>query len=535
MPSADKFEWPQGEPLFEVNWRAVSESLAGNGIVGSGDFEVTATANALEIQVAAGTAFYVGTEYTLGSAELHTLTSGGSDDRWDTVYFDTATSTSGVREGTAGTSPEAPDIQGDEILLAIVYVPAGATDVSDSQIHNWRGEFVNDSQGIYFDDPTGFYSADNVELALQNAIDLYLTRAGDDLQGTIDLSAGAGSGNFTPFSLGTNSGAFDALVDMTVDGNDAAGTQESYSLNIDGNPFITLYAESDGAGGIQNTEVRFPQGKDVTLEETRANEATVTGAIDVGLNPGAFGAILDAVVDGTPSAGTEESYTLSIDSSIVAKVYAEADGSGGIQNRRLEVQDLTGPGNVAVSLSQGADFTLSEALNFVVEKVTSVPGTITTGRAIFDTNEDLLLIGNGAANEYVRPLARADVNQYSTDESGTVQGGSAGVVGKTHLNDGETLNILRAALLLADGQPAPSGVDLTIITEDNTGAATSRTIVLSGDGSTVYDKETGSPLASYTNSSGGGQTIAIVVDNGKFNTGSGSSQDIFADFKSNIE
>jgi hypothetical protein len=58
MPSAAQLEWPQGQPLFEVQWRSVSEALGGNGVQNPSDMNVTATATSLEIQVAAGTVIY---------------------------------------------------------------------------------------------------------------------------------------------------------------------------------------------------------------------------------------------------------------------------------------------------------------------------------------------------------------------------------------------------------------------------------------------------------------------------------------------
>jgi len=42
-------------------------------------------------------------------------------------------------------------------------------------------------------------------------------------------------------------------------------------------------------------------------------------------------------VSSTPSVGTEESYSLSIDSEPILKVYSEADGTGGIQKKRVGI------------------------------------------------------------------------------------------------------------------------------------------------------------------------------------------------------
>jgi hypothetical protein len=109
-------------------------------------------------------------------------------------------------------------------------------------------------------------------------------------------------------------------------------------------------------------------------------------------------------------------------------------------------------------------------------------------------------------------------------ESGTVTNGNQGVLVVDNLANGDAAEIYKAGLTLADGQPAPTDLDLELVTMDNAGAFTSRVTLLSGDGTTVFDRETGDPLASWTNSTGSAQTIALIVDNG-----TGSDQDIAAD------
>ena len=116
---------------------------------------------------------------------------------------------------------------------------------------------------------------------------------------------------------------------------------------------------------------------------------------------------------------------------------------------------------------------------------------------------------------------------YEKSMSGIVTSGDVGNVVTTQLADGETIKTALATLIESNGQPVDSGVDLIIATLDNGGGGTSQATILSGDGSTVYDKVTGSPIASYSNSSGGAQTIMIGADNGHFNTGSGSDQDLY--------
>ena len=44
-------------------------------------------------------------------------------------------------------------------------------------------------------------------------------------------------------------------ADMPVTSNSSQGTAESYTAQIDGNPLLTVYSQSNGGGGVQNTAV----------------------------------------------------------------------------------------------------------------------------------------------------------------------------------------------------------------------------------------------------------------------------------------
>lgn len=114
----------------------------------------------------------------------------------------------------------------------------------------------------------------------------------------------------------------------------------------------------------------------------------------------------------------------------------------------------------------------------------------------------------------------------SPSESGVVSSGDVACLITIQVNDGQSLSVYRAGLTLVDGQAVPSGIDLIVATLDNTGGGTSQVTILSGDGASVYDNQTGNPLASYTNSSGGAKTVMIGADNGNWNTGSGAGQDV---------
>jgi len=294
VTTADKLDLGQGNPLFTTQFRALSEGVAGNGVLASGDLAVSADPNtALGLLVDPGSLRYGGSDYSLGTQASLTLAAGdGANDRWDTVVFDTAAGGPAVREGVAEQYPTPPDPGVDDHLLAVVYVPSGASDVPDSNVLDWRAHHQGAAAVRVADAPSN-YTSDNVEGALAEAA---------------DAAAAA-------------SAAFDA------------------------------------------------------------------------------------------------------------------------------------------------------------------------------------------------------------EDSGQVATSDAAPIYTTALADGETLSVRSAALTLADGRPVPTGVDLVIATLDGAGGGTVQATVLAGDGATVYAGETGSPLASYANGSGGVQTVGVLADNGHFAGGSGGASD----------
>jgi hypothetical protein len=503
MTHAPKLEWPQGSPLFEVQWRTVASSLAGDGVVSPTDLEVTATANALEIEIASGEVFYQDAKYTFSGPKTITLSSGdGTYDRWDTVYFDVGTTDALVYEGTPAADPEPPDLSAaDELLLAVVYVPQNATDVPDSDVLNWRATFSNEAGEVFYDDSPGTYGVNTVDAAL------------DELQEASQITA-------YPLDL-------DVDTDMDVSGTDltdsALGSPVLYESangwfrnevvqalsNLTGDetfsdyPFVSSDIETDAVTATELAQA-------VDLETMRSRDNIITSVLaSLGTNPTAFGSLVDAVIDSNSAAGTAHSYSLDLDGTPLLRPEVESDGAGGIQNPRLDV-----PAPLAL-LAQSA-----------------APGFAGQGAGFYDTDGETPKYAD-SAGAYQRPLARVDVEQFDKDETGTVNAGNIGIIWFTNIADQSTIEIYQAGLLLDTLEPAPSGLDLTIFTGDNAGNATTRQVVITGDGS-VKDDQTGDPLASWQNTTGAAITVALGVDNGNFNTGTGSSQDIAATFAGQI-
>ena len=65
-------------------------------------------------------------------------------------------------------------------------------------------------------------------------------------------------------------------IDMPVTSSASAGTVESYTAQIDGNPLLTIYSESDGAGGIQNQRIGIGTSSPYLGPLTMASGAYVT-------------------------------------------------------------------------------------------------------------------------------------------------------------------------------------------------------------------------------------------------------------------
>lgn len=136
--------------------------------------------------------------------------------------------------------------------------------------------------------------------------------------------------------------------------------------------------------------------------------------------------------------------------------------------------------------------------------------------------------GDGIVDEAdTAPLVKntdIDKDYVNCEGSGVVANGDAGVLYVTSVPDTQSINIYHASLL-EGSNTAPSGTSLRIVTLDGAGGGTDRTTVISGDG-TMKAGEIGQPLASWTNTTGSDQTVALVLDNGHFGTGTGSSEEL---------
>jgi hypothetical protein len=121
-------------------------------------------------------------------------------------------------------------------------------------------------------------------------------------------------------------------------------------------------------------------------------------------------------------------------------------------------------------------------------------------------------------------------NVFAGREGGTIAAGDDGVLEVSHLPDGQAVAVYSATLVTASVQAVPTGVNMSLVTFDNSGGKTVQDSLITGDGSTVFDLETGMPLGSYENTSGGPQSVGVVVPNG-----SGSSVDVLASIEGEVD
>ncbi len=184
---------------------------------------------------------------------------------------------------------------------------------------------------------------------------------------------------------------------MPVSGNVTAATVESYAAQLDGNTLLTIFGKADGSGNIYDGGVVVGSSTAYGLFTVASssnvyfNIASSTGNVGVGTRAasstlhvvGTFqtngtstmsgattiddltiGAAtfdtdagqvtwMDMPVTNGSASGTKESYTINIDGNAMLTVYAEADGAGSIQNKRIGI-GVTSPTLGPLEMASGA-------------------------------------------------------------------------------------------------------------------------------------------------------------------------------------
>jgi hypothetical protein len=161
-------------------------------------------------------------------------------------------------------------------------------------------------------------------------------------ENTLSLSGGTMTGNIIMPDAGTiGLGAGKALIQFDDEATDTISlmncnigirtTAPDTLLTIANNNYISgkNYAGTDSINIIKVNE-----DDEIEVGATMNISGNIQGAEDGGAIT-----LFDMPVTSTPAAGTEMSATLKVDGQNILKIYAEADGSGGVQN--LKVKPLT--------------------------------------------------------------------------------------------------------------------------------------------------------------------------------------------------
>jgi hypothetical protein len=146
--------------------------------------------------------------------------------------------------------------------------------------------------------------------------------------------------------------------------------------------------------------------------------------------------------------------------------------------------------------------------------------TVQNDAPLLDNNNSVTLSNTSynpvTENEYGNRLN----GLTSWNETGTaVQGQAARIVSYT-LTSNETLDLRRASLIKASTEPVPSGVDLVLVSGNESGGYTVEQTLISGDGSSLHNPTDNLPGDISPNSE---TTYTIAVDNGRFGSGAADS------------
>lgn len=127
-----------GDKIYHVELNSIVDAHNENGVLKG--LEVTAQSTpSLNVDVSAGQCHVDNETYEKTSVTTVLMASGHSTHpRIDMVYYDTALDLVLRTLGTAAATPIPPDIPADDIILALVSVPANDTTIESSQIIDER-------------------------------------------------------------------------------------------------------------------------------------------------------------------------------------------------------------------------------------------------------------------------------------------------------------------------------------------------------------------------------------------------------------
>ena len=154
-------DFSSGDKTYHIDQNNMIDSHNKNGVMTG--LEVTAQGTpSMTLNVAAGQC-HVDNEVYEETAPT-TVVIGTADTtyaRFDLVCYDTSADAAAITEGQAGVLPQPPDIPDDDLLLALISVPASDTTISNDQITDER--IIDKSVGIYITVSDVLLNSDNTE------------------------------------------------------------------------------------------------------------------------------------------------------------------------------------------------------------------------------------------------------------------------------------------------------------------------------------------------------------------------------------
>ena len=168
------------DEVFEnVMMNAIIAACDGNGVLDGLAVSENGAGADMSVDVAAGNCMINGTKYTESSTtNLAISAADATYDRKDLVVYDSSAGDPAVVTGTAAAIPVPPDIPAGDILLAIVNVAAGATQITNADIVD--GVVVVSQPGVaktLFDAYTMLYAdTDNTPAALSIGASTFVGR-----------------------------------------------------------------------------------------------------------------------------------------------------------------------------------------------------------------------------------------------------------------------------------------------------------------------------------------------------------------------
>jgi hypothetical protein len=272
--------------LFQEYIDILVKGIAGISGVVSG-CEVTAPSGNMTVSVAAGQVIADEWSYAVNSSVENIAAADATNPRLDLVVVKANALSVEVRTGTPSATPKPPAAWANDVVVAVVYVPAGATVIAASNIVDLRV----------------FYKP-AIRLLSSNIASGSYAIAAQDLNGKLFGYNGTGDATFTlPFASAVASGSnitirnYSAAGVLTVSGSSLYGrdVNSNTSFKLFSRETITLVAVGSswfqvGSGlgypqplGADNSKVFFENDTTVTADYTitTGKNAMSAGPIEV--------------------------------------------------------------------------------------------------------------------------------------------------------------------------------------------------------------------------------------------------------------